>query len=151
MALDEANAAGGVQGRNLTLVLLDDAHNYTRAAANARQLLAVHNATVLANIYGTDCLPCCPRASQTPINSRISATHEDPASIRQQPPPDFCTSRPKTSRLHEADAHRVGSGPPQPGVQSLDQPDESPLAHPALPSPVHPMLRLVAGVGGRVN
>eukprot|EP00667_Euglena_gracilis_P009096 EG_transcript_9234 len=56
LALDEANEAGGVHSRNLMLVVLDDAHNVTRAAANARQLLTAFNATLLANLYGTDSL-----------------------------------------------------------------------------------------------
>lgn len=45
-----------LRGGNFSLRLLDDAHNYTVAAANARQLLTVHNATLIANLYGTDSL-----------------------------------------------------------------------------------------------
>lgn len=36
---------------NVTLVVLDDAHNVSRAVANARQLLTLHGATLLAGLF----------------------------------------------------------------------------------------------------
>eukprot|EP00667_Euglena_gracilis_P003225 EG_transcript_3232 len=51
LAFAEANAGGGVGGRNVTLVVLDDAHNVSRAVANARQLLTLHGATLLAGLF----------------------------------------------------------------------------------------------------
>eukprot|EP00667_Euglena_gracilis_P000658 EG_transcript_658 len=50
----EANNAGGIQGRNLSLVFLDDGANTTRAMANIQRLLDVENVLLLAGVVGSD-------------------------------------------------------------------------------------------------
>eukprot|EP00668_Euglena_longa_P047802 GGOE01064703.1.p1 GENE.GGOE01064703.1~~GGOE01064703.1.p1 ORF type:complete len:1199 (-),score=364.34 GGOE01064703.1:460-3975(-) len=51
LAFAEANAMGGIGGRNITLKVLDDAHNTTRAVENVRQLLTTHRAMLLAGLF----------------------------------------------------------------------------------------------------
>eukprot|EP00667_Euglena_gracilis_P002849 EG_transcript_2857 len=53
-ALCEANAAGGVLGRALALVTLDDGNDPATAQYNFRQLTAGYNASLLAASYGVD-------------------------------------------------------------------------------------------------
>ena len=49
LAIDEANRSGGVHGRPLRLVTLDDAYDAGRATANARALLDEHGAIGFLN------------------------------------------------------------------------------------------------------
>lgn len=49
LAFDEANRSGGVHGRALKLVTLDDAYQAERAASNARALLDEHGAIGFVN------------------------------------------------------------------------------------------------------
>eukprot|EP00667_Euglena_gracilis_P001620 EG_transcript_1619 len=53
-AFQEANNAGGILSRNLTLVALDDGANTTRAMANIYRLLDVENVLLLAGVVGSD-------------------------------------------------------------------------------------------------
>ena len=49
LAFDEANRAGGVHGRSLRMLTLDDAYDASRAAANAHALLDEHGAIGFLN------------------------------------------------------------------------------------------------------
>eukprot|EP00667_Euglena_gracilis_P020694 EG_transcript_22462 len=53
-AFQEANNAGGILGRNLTLIPLEDGWNTTRAMANIQRLLDVENVLLLAGVVGSD-------------------------------------------------------------------------------------------------
>eukprot|EP00667_Euglena_gracilis_P001830 EG_transcript_1833 len=53
-ALEEANRAGGVMGRNLSLVALNDDYNTTIALANIQRLLDVEDVLLLASMVGSD-------------------------------------------------------------------------------------------------
>eukprot|EP00667_Euglena_gracilis_P018819 EG_transcript_20056 len=53
-AFQEANNAGGIMSRNLTLITLDDGANTTRAMANIYRLLDVENVLLLAGVVGSD-------------------------------------------------------------------------------------------------
>ena len=52
-AFQEANAGGGVHGRPLKLVSLDDAYEPERAIANTRQLISDHDVFALIGAVGT--------------------------------------------------------------------------------------------------
>jgi branched-chain amino acid transport system substrate-binding protein len=49
LAIDQANRSGGVHGRSLRLITMDDAYNADRAATNARALLDEHGAIGFLN------------------------------------------------------------------------------------------------------
>ena len=53
IAFAELNAAGGIHGRNVTLISLDDGYEPGPAGDNVRQLLDVHNALLLVGVSGT--------------------------------------------------------------------------------------------------
>ena len=53
VAIAEQNAAGGINGRNITLISLDDGYDPVPAQNNVRQLLDVHNVLLLAGVSGT--------------------------------------------------------------------------------------------------
>lgn len=53
MAFDAQNASGGIQGRRLRLVVLDDELNPAKAAANFGALAKEHRALVLFGAFGT--------------------------------------------------------------------------------------------------
>eukprot|EP00667_Euglena_gracilis_P020619 EG_transcript_22365 len=53
-AFCEVNAAGGVLGRNVTLVTLDDAHDPDIAQQNFALLTGLYNASILAASYAID-------------------------------------------------------------------------------------------------
>src|SRR5215217_654085 len=47
--LDRVNAAGGVNGKKITLVIQDDSAEPSKAAANAKKLLTQDNAILMIN------------------------------------------------------------------------------------------------------
>eukprot|EP00667_Euglena_gracilis_P016349 EG_transcript_17104 len=51
-ALEEANRAGGIMARNLSLVTLDDDYNVSRTLANARTLVDTEGVLLLAGMVG---------------------------------------------------------------------------------------------------
>eukprot|EP00667_Euglena_gracilis_P034762 EG_transcript_61439 len=53
-AFAEANSAGGMLSRNVTLVALDDGYNVTTSLANIHRLLDVENVLLLAGLVGSD-------------------------------------------------------------------------------------------------
>eukprot|EP00667_Euglena_gracilis_P002302 EG_transcript_2302 len=53
-AFEEANRAGGLLGRNLSLIALNDDFNVTTAFANVRRLLFQEGALLLAGVVGSD-------------------------------------------------------------------------------------------------
>eukprot|EP00668_Euglena_longa_P028646 GGOE01035937.1.p1 GENE.GGOE01035937.1~~GGOE01035937.1.p1 ORF type:complete len:1181 (+),score=394.27 GGOE01035937.1:142-3543(+) len=53
-AFEEANRAGGIMSRNITLVARDDGYNVTKAMDNIYQLLDVDNVLLLAGVVGSD-------------------------------------------------------------------------------------------------
>eukprot|EP00667_Euglena_gracilis_P012289 EG_transcript_12616 len=53
-ALEEANRAGGVMSRNLSLVALNDNYNVTRTLANLQALLDAEGVVLLAGLTGSD-------------------------------------------------------------------------------------------------
>jgi branched-chain amino acid transport system substrate-binding protein len=53
LALDEANRKGGVHGRKVKLVALDDAFDPKRTLENARKLVEEHQAVALFGLVGT--------------------------------------------------------------------------------------------------
>ena len=52
-AFDEANAAGGIRGRKLELVALDDGYEPTRAIENVQRLIAHDKVFALIGSVGT--------------------------------------------------------------------------------------------------
>lgn len=57
IAVDEVNAAGGVDGRTVELVALDDAFDPPRTVANARRLIEEEEVYALASPAGSQALP----------------------------------------------------------------------------------------------
>lgn len=57
IALDEANAAGGIDGRTLDLVALDDGFDPPRLVANARRLIEEEGVYAMASPAGSQALP----------------------------------------------------------------------------------------------
>src|SRR5262249_28362171 len=56
MAIDEANAAGGVSGRTIKLVVKDDGYTSTRAAAAVRELVTMDRVFAIISPLGTPTL-----------------------------------------------------------------------------------------------
>lgn len=57
MAVDEANASGGIDGRTLELVALDDGFDPPRLVANARRLIEEEQVYAMASPAGSQALP----------------------------------------------------------------------------------------------
>lgn len=57
IAIDEANAAGGIDGRTLELVALDDGFDPPRLVANARRLIEEEEVYAMASPAGSQALP----------------------------------------------------------------------------------------------
>eukprot|EP00667_Euglena_gracilis_P002119 EG_transcript_2119 len=53
-AFQEANDAGGVMGRNLSFIALDDGYDTTKAVANIRTLVEDEGVLLLAGVVGTE-------------------------------------------------------------------------------------------------
>eukprot|EP00667_Euglena_gracilis_P034069 EG_transcript_57740 len=53
-ALEEANRAGGVMARNLSLITLDDDYNVSRTLANVRTLVDTEGVHMLAGMVGSE-------------------------------------------------------------------------------------------------
>lgn len=68
IAVSSANAAGGIGGRPVRLVTLDDGGDSARHAANLRRLVAEHRAIALVNCVGD---PSCRAAAAVAAELRI--------------------------------------------------------------------------------
>ncbi len=85
LAFAEANAAGGLQGRRLELVALDDGYEPSRTAPNMRQLIEGENVlAVIGNVGTPTAVVAVPIAieSKTPFYGAYTGA----GVLRRQPP-----------------------------------------------------------------
>eukprot|EP00667_Euglena_gracilis_P007507 EG_transcript_7583 len=102
VAFAEANAEGGVQSRNLTLLALDDSYNTTISVANFATL--ANETLLLAGVYGTDVnaalLPLMQQAGMPSVGPMTGA-----AVTRAPFHPEFINIRP--SYADEMGVHAI--------------------------------------------
>ncbi|MEO6017470.1 MAG: ABC transporter substrate-binding protein [Polaromonas sp.] len=92
MAFDEANAKGGIQGRKVRLVMLDDGFDPKRTLENARTLVEKQDVIALFGIVGTaQTAAVLPYIAEKHV-PLISAYSGSPA-LRMQPNPYFFTTQ----------------------------------------------------------
>jgi branched-chain amino acid transport system substrate-binding protein len=75
--IDNVNAAGGIHGRKLELVALDDGYETERAVANTRELLQQHKVFALVGYYGSSPTAAAMEifsAAKTPLVGTISGS-----------------------------------------------------------------------------
>ena len=90
--LDRVNAAGGVNGKKVNLVIQDDCAQPSKAAANAKKLLTQDNAVLMINAsLSSTYAPVIAEAKNAGVPLLFAASSARRASIRR-PPRQFCTT-----------------------------------------------------------
>ena len=72
--VERLNAAGGVNGKKIELILQDDAAEPSKAAANVKKLLSQDNVILLINASLSSTCICCRERSLRPVTSRTLAS-----------------------------------------------------------------------------
>jgi len=91
MALDEANATGGVRGRRVELSLIDDRYDPAATVANVRRLLDTQSPAAIVGLGNTAAVAqCLPLALQSQVP--LIGPYTGSPGLRAQPHPFFFTT-----------------------------------------------------------